>query len=181
MRRSAKIAIVVHCILNVNSKVEGLAKYEGVHPLISALADRGYGIMQLRCPEMTSHGMKRWAQSVEQYDTPAFREHCARIAEDAAGEVKEYIRNGYSVGPMIGFEGSPSCGVTSTCSADWGGLHDPETTAKMMSSSERVDGSGILVRELVRWMEPLGVSFIAVDDREGDGGVARIIAELEEC
>lgn len=31
-QRTKKIAVVAHCLLNVNTKVHGLGRYGGVHP-----------------------------------------------------------------------------------------------------------------------------------------------------
>jgi len=78
----------------------------------------------------------------------------------------------------VGVQGSPSCGVTTTRSGDWGGHYDEERMAAMRANSERIDGSGVFVRELVKRLEPMGVVFVAVDEREGDGGVGRILSEL---
>jgi len=178
MKRSRRIALVVHCLLNVNSKVEGLANYRAVHPVVTALAQRGCGIIQLPCPEMTHSGMKRWGQTLEQYDTPFFQEHCARLAEEAAAQVREYVRCGYEVGPLVGFQGSPSCGVTVTRSGEWGGHFDEERMAQIRARGERVDGTGVFVRELVKRLEPLGVVFTGIDEREGDDGVGRILAQM---
>jgi predicted secreted protein len=61
MKRSRRIALVSHCLLNVNAKVEGLAEYQGVHPVIEGLSAAGFGVIQLPCLEMTHMGMKRWA------------------------------------------------------------------------------------------------------------------------
>ena len=36
--RGRRVVLVSHCLLNANSKVEGLAPYMGVHPLIARLA-----------------------------------------------------------------------------------------------------------------------------------------------
>jgi len=178
VERSRKIAILAHCLLNASSKVEGLASYRGVHPIVQALGDRGYGIVQLPCPELTSHGMKRWGQTIEQYDTPFFQEHCARLAEDVALQVREYVRCGYQVGPLIGLQGSPSCGITTTSSGDWGGHYPEEDMARIRAARERIDGSGVFVRELVKRLEPLGVVFVGIDEREIDDGVGRIVQDL---
>jgi len=178
VERSRKIALIAHCLLNVNAKVEGLAEYRGVHPVVGALSERDFGIVQLPCPEMTALGMKRWGQTIEQYDTPFYQEHCAQLADEVARQVREYVRCGYQVGPLVGVQGSPSCGVTTTRSGDWGGHYDEERMAAMRANSERIDGSGVFVRELVKRLEPMGVVFVAVDEREGDGGVGRILSEL---
>ncbi|MDH4140415.1 MAG: hypothetical protein OEV43_07575 [Coriobacteriia bacterium] len=179
MNRSRRVAVVAHCLLNMNSKVEGLATCPGVHPILGELADRDYGLLQLPCPELTMLGLKRWGQTFEQYDTPFFRAHCARLVADVAAQVSEYVRCGYEIGPVVGVQGSPSCGVTQTMSGAWGGEYDDDRMRQIRSRRERVDGAGVFFRELAERLEPYGVAFTWVDDREPDGGIARIAGVLE--
>ena len=77
--RGRRVAVVCHCLLNANSKVEGLSQYAGVHPVIGRLAEAGVGIIQMPCAEMTACGMRRWGQTREQY-----RERGVRRALPAA-------------------------------------------------------------------------------------------------
>ncbi len=61
MKRSKKIVLLGHCILNVNSKVEGLAQYENNSlELLEYLIENKFGIIQLPCPEAGFYGMRRW-------------------------------------------------------------------------------------------------------------------------
>ncbi len=181
MERSRRIVLLAHCLLNVNSKVERLARYRGAHPIVQSLAERGLGLLQLPCPELTCAGLKRWPQTVEQYDTPFFRAHCARLAEPVSAQVEEYLRCGYRVGPVIGFEGSPSCGVRYACSGDWGGMQeDEERLLEVRRDRERAERSGVFIEVLRERLEPLGIRFVAVDEREADDGVARVLDLLDE-
>ncbi|MDA3936305.1 MAG: hypothetical protein PF636_05500 [Actinomycetota bacterium] len=140
MKRSRRIALVSHCLLNVNAKVEGLAEYQGVHPVIEGLSAAGFGVIQLPCLEMTHMGMKRWAQVMEQYDHPAY------------------------------------CGVSKVCSGDWGGVFDDEARVRILSKCERADVPGVFMRCLRDRLEPMGIRFDAVDQRETDDGTSRILA-----
>nr|WP_231288438.1 hypothetical protein [Methanococcus maripaludis] len=48
MNRNKKIALVAHCILNCNSKVECLSEYGGaLRNVVNYLMDEGFGIIQL--------------------------------------------------------------------------------------------------------------------------------------
>jgi predicted secreted protein len=160
MQRSRRLVLVAHCVLNANSKVEGLAPHAGVHPIVDRLTREGWGLIQMPCPEMTAMGLARWAQTREQYDTPFFREHCERLADDVTRQVREYLDRGYEVPVLIGWEGSPSCGIAETSSGSWGGTFDDETA---VPSSRRVEGSGLFVEALRDRLEPHGVRFCAVD------------------
>ncbi len=53
INRAGKLVLLSHCLLNVNAKVYGLAKYEGaLAGLTGFLVEEGFGIIQLPCPEM---------------------------------------------------------------------------------------------------------------------------------
>jgi predicted secreted protein len=123
MNRQKKIVLLAHCLLNSNSKVGGSVLYQGAQEkLLLFLVKKGYGIIQLPCPEMTMFGSRRWGQVREQYDTPRYRRHCREIFEPVLEQVGDYLKNGYFVEALIGIDGSPSCGVEKSCSSGtWGG------------------------------------------------------------
>jgi predicted secreted protein len=164
---------VAHCILNANSRVEGVARYAGVHPLTTELAERGYGIIQLPCPEFAAEGLERPKKTKAEYDTPEYRAHCSRLAEEVARQVREYVEAGYEVSAVIGVDGSPSCGVATTSATPDG------STAVEAGETQRVPGRGVFVEELSRALEDIGLVWTAVDGRDADLGVARVAAELE--
>ncbi len=77
-----KVALIANCLLNQNAKVCDGARYRGlVNPVVEALRRRGYRLMQLPCPELAFAGVRRWWAVYEQYDTPAYRAHCRRLAQ----------------------------------------------------------------------------------------------------
>jgi predicted secreted protein len=117
-----KVALVANCLLNQNAKVCEGANYRGVvSPVVAALRSRGYVLQQLPCPELAFAGVRRWWAVYEQYDTPAYRDHCRRLAQAVAPLIEGYLRAGDEV-ILIGLDGSPSTGVRFTSSApDWGG------------------------------------------------------------
>jgi len=117
-----KVALIANCLLNQNAKVCQGANYRGVvSPVVEALRRRGYLLQQLPCPELAFAGVRRWWAVYEQYDTPAYREHCRRLAQAIAPQIEEYLRRGDEV-ILIGLDGSPSTGVRFTSSnPDWGG------------------------------------------------------------
>jgi predicted secreted protein len=117
-----KVALIANCLLNQNAKVCEGARYRGlVNPVVEALRSRGYLLQQLPCPELAFAGVRRWWAVYEQYDTPAYRAHCRRLAQGIAPLIEQYLRRGDEV-ILIGLDGSPSSGVRFTSSKpDWGG------------------------------------------------------------
>ena len=82
---SRKVALIANCLLNQNAKVCEGARYRGlVSPVVEALRSRGYLLVQLPCPELAFAGARRWWAVYEQYDTPAYRAHCRRLAQAIA-------------------------------------------------------------------------------------------------
>ena len=117
-----KVALIASCLLNQNAKVCQGANYPGVvSPVVEALRSRGYLLQQLPCPELAFAGVRRWWAVYEQYDTPAYRAHCQRLAQAIAPLIEQYLRQGDEL-ILIGLDGSPSTGVRFTSSQpEWGG------------------------------------------------------------
>jgi len=114
-KRSRKIVVVAHCILNQNSRVLGIAYYPGmVNKIFDVLRKYEVGVIQMPCPELTYAGLLRVSQTKEQYDTPAFRRHCRQIAAGIADQIEEYLKNDFKVSAILGVDGSPTCGVDET-------------------------------------------------------------------
>lgn len=123
--RSKRLVLVCHCVLNQNSKVEGIARYPGTfRPAVDVLLRSEAGLYQLPCPEMMHLGITRWSSVRDQYNAPAFRRHCRALVERVMDELEDYARRGYKIVALIGMDGSPSCGVDFTQEASgepWGG------------------------------------------------------------
>jgi len=135
------VALVANCLLNQNAKVCQGAHYAGlVSPVVEVLRKRGYVLQQLPCPELAFAGVRRWWAVYEQYDTPAYRTHCRRLAQAIAPLIEGYLRRGDEV-ILIGLDGSPSTGVRFTSSKpEWGGRPNrPRMTGR--SSRARACGS----------------------------------------
>jgi len=139
-KRSGRIAVVAHCILNQNSRVLGLAERSGViTEIVELLMRNNIGIIQMSCPELTYAGILRQPQTKDQYDSVVFRRHCRKIAEEIVGQIQEYAECGINTKIVVGLDGSPSCGVNETSKG---------IPCENMSKHERVKGSGILIEEL---------------------------------
>ena len=139
-KRSGKLALVAHCILNQNSRVLGLAERSSVIREIAEFLMRNkVGIIQMPCPEFTYAGILRQPQTKDQYDNVMFRGHCRKIAKEIVDQILEYAKCGINAKMVIGVDGSPSCGVNQTS------MGNP---CKNTAEQGRVKGSGILVDEL---------------------------------
>jgi predicted secreted protein len=170
MNRKHEIVLVAHCILNGNAKVEGLSVYEGTHErLLDYLIKKGYGLMQMPCPEMQVFGCKRWGHVVEQLDTPHFRKYCRKLIAPLVDQLVDYSKNGYIIKALIGIDLSPSCGVNTTPSSEnWGGEFGVKPDLKPESQLSYVNGQGILVQELRSLLDEhnLKIPFLAIDEND---------------
>ena len=142
--KTRKVALIAHCLLNQNAKVCQGANYRGVvSPVVESLRSRGYELLQLPCPELAFAGVRRWWAVYEQYDTPAYRSHCRRLARAVAPLIEQHLRRGAEV-ILIGLDGSPSTGVRFTSSQPgWGGRPN-----RPQDDWEIVPRRGIWIEEL---------------------------------
>lgn len=144
-QRTKRVAVVAHCLLNVNTKVQGLARYGAVHPQVRLLLDQGVGLVQLPCPETAHLGMKRWGMTRDQYDVSAYRRLCRSLAEPVADALASLVADGCEVVGAWGVDGSPSCGVDRTCEGYAGG-----EIGRLSGPPVAVDvaGAGVFIEEL---------------------------------
>ena len=146
-----KLLILAHCILNPHSKIHGGRTNEKLAKEMMKLAiDNNVGLIQLPCPEITLLGAKRWAQSYEQYDTPAYHKHCETIIEGLIDQLRDQAADDKTIIAAIGNAGSPSCGVFETSSADYSGLVPGMKGAKELPPSTRVPRQGHFIQALQR-------------------------------
>jgi len=176
----SKVALIAHCLLNQNAKVCEGARYPGVvSPVVDALRSRGYDLLQLPCPELAFAGTRRWWAVYEQYDTPAYRAHCRRLAQAIAPRIDAHLRAGAEV-ILIGLDGSPSTGVRFTSSKpDWGGRPN-----RPQDDWDIVPGRGVWIEELEaelarRGLPPVPATGWALDmGRCDETGASRDLAEF---
>ncbi len=111
-KRSGKIVVVSHCILNVHSLEDNLAIYPGLEEeVVELLMKKGVGIYQIPCPEVELTGIFRKALPKDSYDHPKIREVYRRLAESISQTLKWYTKKGYEIAAVLGAEGSPTCGI----------------------------------------------------------------------
>ena len=151
MERSRRIVLISHCLLNVNSRAKGIARYPSIHPLICELAEHEFGVIQLPCPELAHEGLDRDPAEIDHYDTPEYRELCRNAALRVAEEVAEYVSNDYTIAGVVGVEGSPSCAASNL---------------------------GIFMQELMVVLDQYGIPFVSIDKHVEGDGVDEIIGLL---
>ncbi|MGQ9460445.1 MAG: CD3072 family TudS-related putative desulfidase [Candidatus Bathyarchaeaceae archaeon] len=145
-KRSRKIVVVAHCILNQNSRVFGIAYYPAmINEIVDVLRKYEVGIIQMPCPELTHAGLLRCSQTKEQYATPAFRRHCRQTASGIVNQLQEYLRNGFKVLAILGVDGSPTCGVDETSTGNEE-RYSPEPPS--IQEGKFTKAPGILIEEL---------------------------------
>jgi len=172
-KRSKKIVIVAHCILNQNSRVQGLANFPGtIKPIVETLLEYEVGIVQMPCPELLYAGYKRWAQTKEQYDTPGYRTFCRKIAKQIASQIHEYTKNGVEIAAILGIEGSPTCAITKTTKGYTGG----GPTKIQNQKREKIRGKGILIEELEKTLTKMKIKtkLVGIDSKAPEKATVEI-------
>lgn len=129
-KRSKKIVLVAHCVLNQNAKLDRCAHYPGaIKEIAQILLDANVGILQMPCPELLCLGLDRQVETgipttVASEDTRIARLMateqakilCRKLVSDLVYQVEEYRKNGFELVGVIGINGSPTCGVETTWS-----------------------------------------------------------------
>lgn len=124
-KRSKRVLLVAHCVLNQNAKIDRCAHYPGaIQEAAVALIESGVGIIQMPCPELLYLGLDRQAErgastTIESEDTRVAQRMveeqgqalCQEIVHDLVYQIEEYRHNGFEVIGIVGINGSPTCGV----------------------------------------------------------------------
>lgn len=182
VKRNKKIVLLAHCILNINAKVYGIAtEPAGCKQIVSGLLEHGFGIIQLPCVEQSCFGIKRWGQVKEQLDFPAFRSKCRSLLQPILEQVLDFHKNGYDITAVIGLDGSPACGVYSTCTGNWGGEigYGHDLTAQLASLATLPE-AGVMMEVLQEMLEQAGINvrFLAVDEQNPEVACQELIKNL---
>jgi predicted secreted protein len=164
-KRSGRIALLAHCLLNQNAKVAGLAQYPAmVKSIIDVLEEAGIGMIQLPCPEAEHLGLCRpkGEDTKEQYDCPEYRATCTRLSQQVVHQVRQYMDSNYKVVCILGVEGSPSCSVETV------------PTRKGL-----VSGSGIFIEVLLADLRCAGLDVAIIGIPEG-GELSDTLSRLRQ-
>ena len=171
--RSGVVVFLSHCLLNQNTKVQGLVSEQTIKAsrrVRELLTRLDVGLAQMPCPEFPHLGLLRPPQTRDQYDTPAYREHCREIARQTLNQIEDYLEAGVEVACLLGIEGSPSCGVK------W-------TTRSRGETSEKTRGMGLLIEELQRALETRGleIPIIGIPEKPKYGDLEAALKAVEEA
>ena len=101
--------------------------------------------------------------TVEQYETPAYSRHCRKILRTTVDTLRALANDGCTIEGVIGVEGSPSCGVETTC----GGYAGGELEDASGQQAARIPGRGVFFDELRGMLAEVGlgdVPFSGVED-----------------
>lgn len=110
IKRKKQLLLVAHCVLNQNAVIRDWERAQGgFNRLIQMMLAENLSILQLPCPEFAFSGEDRPPRTKEEYDTPAYRTLCCRLAQPVVEQAKEYQRHGYSIQGLLGIGESPSC------------------------------------------------------------------------
>ena len=189
--RSKTVIFVSHCLLNENARYLGGAFHPGgVIEITNQLQSKGYGIVQLPCPEHAAWGgidkPYLWlgvglAQSTlyqfRKIIFPIFlwrtRRVYKRFAKKTCNMIRDYLRAGYRVAGIIGVDGSPTCGVKQTLTLEKYEIFaqmDPtkitrEAFNSVLYQELLIPGPGLFIKELISELTKckLDIPFVAHD------------------
>ena len=178
-----RIIIVAHCLLNYHSKIIDSDVSNKVSTIIiPPLLQRGYGLLQLPCPEFTHGGLLRWGQSRSQYNNRFFISHCSKLAENIINQLEEYLRCSYVVGPVLGINGSPSCGIDFSFDGPWGGeIGSTDKIAEKAGALACVRQPGVFMEVLksAAIKREINLQWIGVDENNPEVGLEEILDGID--
>jgi predicted secreted protein len=165
--RSKKFIFIPFCSLAQAFHASGLVKFDWcgtITPVINEIVKKDINIIQMPCPESLfpnlEIGLVRAPKSYSKYDTPDFRAHCMKLAQDVLTQIKAILNNGYEIIGIIGIEYSPSCAVNI-----------------QYSNKGHINLSGIYIQELKKLLKENNISipFLGINRRGIKTSVKRIV------
>lgn len=165
-RRSKRVVLVAHCVLNHNARIDECAYYPGaMTDIVQVLMEAGVGMVQMPCPELQCLGLDRTGRVRDGKDIGIREtllgdagEACRGLARLVLRDVTEYRKHGFTVLGVIGNDGSPACGVDFTHYLDTG--FQSGTGALMVMLREELQAAGIELPFVAtrdhQWAERLG-------------------------
>jgi uncharacterized protein YbbK (DUF523 family) len=199
--RSNRVIFLSHCLLNENARYLGGACYPGCVPEVieRCLANR-LGVVQMPCPEQRAWGgvgkpLLLAGYGLKYRSLPLFilrrpllelllwhtRRVYRKLARQAAAEVGDYVASGMEVTTIVGVDGSPSCGVSTTL--DWRNALERLTrlplarlTVDAVNTAVRtaaVPGEGLFIRALRKELRSHGI--------DAQFSAHNLLAELNRC
>jgi len=163
-RRSKRVVIVAHCILNQNALSDGTACLPGcMREVIDVIGTAGVGMLQMPCPELICLGLARRSSdggiSNPLEDNTRIRalmkqaatmSRLRQLAQGITFQIAEYQSHGFEVCGILGINRSPTCGVDSTT-----------------VSNREVEGRGVFITVLGRELEEQVIELAMVGIKSG--------------
>lgn len=113
--RSKYFVLVPFCLLAQSYQAQGIVKYEwksSIKPFVNLLIDNDINIIQMPCAESSfNNSLIREPKGLSKYNIKEFNDHCEKLANEVANEIKNIINSNYQVIAILGIEQSPSCCV----------------------------------------------------------------------
>jgi predicted secreted protein len=134
-RRSGKVVLLSHCLLNVNTRyLGGACRTSCVEEVVLACLQGGLGIVQMPCPEQHAWGGVLKRRLLAFFGSEGTLRYRLRnillpvllwytrwvyrnLARQIADQIEDYLSSGFTVVGIVGVDGSPSCGVHQTLDA----------------------------------------------------------------
>jgi len=154
-KRSGRILVASHCILNVHSLEDNLAIYPGMEEeVVELLLNKGVGIYQIPCPEIELSSIFRKALPKDAYDNPKIREVYRALSEKLTENLSEYTKKGYKILAVLGAEGSPTCGIDRV--GRW--KKDAYGQKVFPKDVEFISGRGVFMEEFMAALKNLDIT-----------------------
>lgn len=148
-KRSGRIVLVSHCLMNVHSLEDGLSMYPGCEEdVLQILISKGVGIFQMPCPEMEVFGIFRKPAPKESYDHKNIRTKYRELASSVCEQIDWFKKKDYEIIAVLGAEGSPTCGINRV-----GKWKDPIKKGQFPDDVVFVKGTGLYMEELKKLLE----------------------------
>lgn len=113
--RSKKFVFLPFCVLAQAYQAQGIVKYEwksSIKPIVDLLLENNINIIQMPCAEAEFNSrLVRDPQGISKYDNQEFNNHCQKLADKVAKQIRDIILAGYEIVAVLGIEQSPSCCV----------------------------------------------------------------------
>ena len=168
-KRSKKVIIAAHCILNQNARIEGCGYFPGaILPVARVLMESGVGILQMPCPELLFHGLDRCGNQGREIGIretllgPKGQQACKGMLKDLIYQINEYQKNGFIILGIVGIDGSPACGVNIT----W----DHQTKGEITGTGGYIKA----VKDVLADNNLGDIEIVGVKDHEWDAGIEKI-------
>lgn len=177
-KRSKKVLLMAHCILNQNSISDNTADFPGTFKeVVNLLLQYDVGVVQMPCPELLClgldrgdiHGAERAVVVENTRIRNALNQSLATkklkvLVDQVIFQIDEYIKNGFSIVGIVGINRSPSCGIDTTS------MNDKE-----------VEGKGVFMESLSKKLKNKGmkIEMIGVKTSEVDKSITKLKKLLE--